>query len=64
MTTDSPPRLLTRAEVAAYFQVDPRTVSRWVRTGRLTPSRTPGGHPRFSEAEVFRLAATRSGNSS
>jgi excisionase family DNA binding protein len=36
---------LTGDEVAALFRVDPRTVSRWARTGRLPGTRTPGaGH--------------------
>lgn len=44
--------LLTPAEVAAMFRVDPKTVARWAKSGRLSAIRTPGGHRRFSEAEV------------
>jgi excisionase family DNA binding protein len=44
--------LLTPAEVAAMFRVDPKTVARWAKSGRLSAIRTPGGHRRFREAEV------------
>jgi len=45
-------RLLTPAEVAAMLRVDPRTVTRWARAGKLSCIRTPGGHRRYSEAEA------------
>jgi excisionase family DNA binding protein len=45
-------RLLTPAEVAAMLRVDPKTVTRWALTGKLSSIRTPGNHRRFSEAEV------------
>ena len=45
-------RLLTPAEVAARFRVDPKTVARWAKGGKLSSTRTPGGHRRFSETEV------------
>jgi excisionase family DNA binding protein len=44
--------LLTPAEVAALFRVDPKTVTRWARTGKLTALRTLGGHRRYRESEV------------
>jgi excisionase family DNA binding protein len=44
--------LLTPAEVAALFRVDPKTVTRWARAGRLTSRRTPGGHRRYLESEI------------
>jgi excisionase family DNA binding protein len=50
-----PEALLTPAEVAALFHVDPKTVSRWARNGKLTSLRTLGGHRRFSQAEVLNL---------
>jgi excisionase family DNA binding protein len=45
-------RLLTPAEVAAMLRVDPKTVTRWARGGKLSSIRTPGGHRRYSESEV------------
>ena len=45
-------RLLTPAEVAALFRVDPKTVTRWAQQGKIHSIRTLGGHRRFSEAEV------------
>jgi len=45
-------RLLTPAEVAAILRVDPKTVTRWARGGKLSSIRTPGGHRRYSESEV------------
>ncbi len=45
-------RLLTPAEVAALFRVDPKTVTRWAQQGKIHSIRTLGGHRRYSEAEV------------
>ena len=47
--------LLTPAEVAALFRVDPKTVTRWANAGKLTPLRTLGGHRRYLESEVLNL---------
>ena len=47
--------LLTPAEVAALFRVDPKTVTRWAKAGKLTSLRTLGGHRRYRESEVRRL---------
>lgn len=47
--------LLTPAEVAALFRVDPKTVTRWADAGKLTAIRTLGGHRRYREAEVRAL---------
>lgn len=58
--------LLTPAEVAALFRVDPKTVTRWAKAGKLTSSRTLGGHRRYREGEVRSLLtgipAPRSGD--
>lgn len=48
----APEALLTPAEVAALFRVDPKTVTRWAKAGKLTSIRTLGGHRRYREAEV------------
>jgi excisionase family DNA binding protein len=49
------PTLLTPAEVAALFRVDPKTVTRWAKQGRLASIRTLGGHRRYDEAQVRAL---------
>ena len=46
--------LLTPAEVAALFRVNPKTVTRWARAGKITAIRTLGGHRRFRASEVRR----------
>lgn len=45
-------RLLRPAEVAKFFSVTARTVSRWAEEGKLPYVVTPGGHRRFRFAEV------------
>ncbi len=47
--------LLTPAEVAALFRVDPKTVTRWARAGKITAIRTLGGHRRYRSSEVRAL---------
>lgn len=47
--------LLTPAEVAALFRVDPKTVTRWAEAGKLSPIRTLGGHRRYRSEEVRRV---------
>lgn len=47
--------LLTPAEVAALFRVDPKTVTRWAKAGKLTSIRTLGGHRRYRANEVYAL---------
>jgi excisionase family DNA binding protein len=49
------PDLLTPAEVAQMFRVDPKTVTRWAKSGKLTSIRTLGGHRRYKTAEVQAL---------
>jgi excisionase family DNA binding protein len=45
-------QLVTPGEVAVVFRVDPKTVTRWASTGRISAIRTPGGHRRFRVGEV------------
>ncbi|MEU0519993.1 BldC family transcriptional regulator [Streptosporangium sp. NPDC006007] len=49
--------MLTPTEVATLFRVDPKTVTRWAKAGRLTSIRTLGGHRRYRRAEVLALLA-------
>lgn len=54
-TANDGDKLMTPAEVAALFRVDPKTVTRWAAAGRIGSIRTPGGHRRFRESEVKTL---------
>ena len=56
-TTAEDEELLTPAEVAAMFRVDPKTVTRWAKAGKLSSIRTLGGHRRYRASEVARLRA-------
>lgn len=47
--------LMTPAEVAALFRVDPKTVTRWANSGKITAKRTLGGHRRYLRSEVSAL---------
>ena len=54
--TDTPtPELMTPAEVARLFRVDPTTVARWATSGQLRCVRTVGGHRRFFRSEIERV---------
>ncbi len=55
--------LLTPAEVASLFRVDPKTVTRWAKSGKLTSIRTLGGHRRYKESEVKALLLKTTSNS-
>jgi len=56
-----PEVLLTPAEVASLFRVDPKTVTRWAKAGKLTAIRTLGGHRRYRQSEVQGLLKGNSG---
>lgn len=47
--------LLTPSEVAKLFRVDPKTVTRWAKSGKLSSIRTLGGHRRYRATEVRQL---------
>lgn len=44
--------VLTPGEVAALFRVDPKTITRWAKSGQLKGFKTPGGHMRFHWDEI------------
>ena len=55
--------LLTPSEVALLFRVDPKTVTRWAKSGKLTSIRTLGGHRWYKESEVKALLLKTTSNS-
>ena len=55
--TPETPELLTPSEVAALFRVNPKTVTRWARAGRISYIKTLGGHRRFRADEIRKLVA-------
>ena len=56
-------KLLTPSEVAKLFRVDPKTVTRWAKAGKLTSIKTLGGHRRYRESEVKALLRSTLGDS-
>lgn len=54
---DNSDPLMTPAEVAAVFRVDPKTVTRWAKEGRLEAIRTLGGHRRYRTSVITEALA-------
>lgn len=46
---------MTPGEVAAILRVDPKTVGRWAKQGKITYFRTPGGHRRFLRKQIMEM---------
>lgn len=44
--------LLTASEVATLFRVNPKTVTRWARSGHLPCVFTIGGHRRYRLSDI------------
>jgi excisionase family DNA binding protein len=59
VSDDDEDKLLTPSEVAKRFRVDPKTVTRWAKAGKLSSIRTLGGHRRFKASEVEALINTK-----
>jgi excisionase family DNA binding protein len=58
-----PDKLYTPGEVAALFRVDPKTVARWAKSGRLPAVHTLGGHRRYPGRDILAaLERVRSGS--
>jgi excisionase family DNA binding protein len=55
--------LMTPAEVAELFRVDPKTVTRWADAGKISAVRTLGGHRRYQRDQVLALLAANTGDS-
>lgn len=63
LTVSAQEKLLTPSEVATLFRVDPKTVTRWAKAGKLTSIKTLGGHRRYRESEVKALLRLTLGDS-
>jgi excisionase family DNA binding protein len=48
-------RFLTTGEIARYCAVSHLTVTNWIRAGKLSASRTPGGHNRIRREDLLRF---------
>jgi excisionase family DNA binding protein len=57
-TANGQPRHIRAPEAAEILHVDPKTISRWAKEGKLPFLRTLGGHRRYPEREIRELAAT------
>lgn len=55
MASKPPHKPLLPKEVGDLFGVGPKTVTRWVKDGKIGSTRTLGGHHRFHPQEVRRL---------
>ena len=55
------PHLLSPGEVAELFRVDPKTITRWAKAGKLTAVKTLGGHRRYYAHEVHELLKKNQG---
>jgi excisionase family DNA binding protein len=64
LTVYAQEKLLTPSEVASLFRVDPKTVTRWAKAGKLNSIKTLGGHRRYRESEVMALLKSTLGGSS
>lgn len=53
--------LLTPSQAATILGVDPKTVSRYARDGKIGYFRTLGGHRRFKEADVIAMRDAKQG---
>ena len=53
--------LLTPGQVAELFNVNPKTVTRWARAGKITAIRTLGGHRRFKAEEIHSFLTEQEG---
>ncbi|HSO28609.1 MAG TPA: helix-turn-helix domain-containing protein [Candidatus Sulfomarinibacteraceae bacterium] len=58
-TAGTPPGWLPLGPASRVVGVDPDTLRRWADTGRVRAYSTPGGHRRFSRADLDRLVAGR-----
>jgi excisionase family DNA binding protein len=51
--------LMRPGEVAKFFGVDPKTITRWANEGKIPCVVGLGGHRRYKRADVLRLLKER-----
>jgi excisionase family DNA binding protein len=61
MDGNETPELLTPSEVARMMRVNPKTVTRWAKAGKLPAIKTIGGHRRFRRSDVEQAVAEAGG---
>ena len=49
--------LLTTGEAARMLRVEPPTIARWCRQGKLWCTRTPGGHRRVRKLDMLKIVS-------
>ncbi len=54
----SPDSLLTSYEVGSLLQVNPSSINKWVKDGRIPAFRTPGGHRRIRASDLVSFLTT------
>lgn len=53
-----PEKWMKNIEIAEMFGVDPKTVTKWFKTGRLANVKmfkTPGGHRRYNREDIMKI---------
>ncbi len=51
-------RYMTGIEVGKMLGVSPKTVARWAKEGRISHTKTLGGHRRYAAADIEELKAS------
>ena len=59
LSPSKPSSYLTTGQVAKLCSVTPDTVLKWVQSGKLPASRTPGGHCRIHRVALFEFLSQR-----
>lgn len=63
---EGPPDLLWPDEAAAMLRIDPKTLTRWAKSGVIPPSafiRLPSGHRRYRRAAIEAILHGQDGES-
>jgi excisionase family DNA binding protein len=55
---ERPWELMTPQQAASYLRVEPQTLARWHRAGKLEAVVTRGGHRRYRRADIIAMDAT------